>query len=178
MARQLFSRRKWLSLCLAISLAWPGIACARAADEYVAKAAFLYNLVLFSTFAEASKETIYLCVLGRDPFGPALSSLEGKSVGSAKLGVRFPKTSTEAIMQCRILFVSASEEHNIIAIAGWAREAGILTVTDVQGAARKGIMVQIGIEDKKIVFEFNNESARAASVAVSSKVLRLARAVY
>lgn len=163
---------------LVSTMAWLAPAFAEPAEEYVAKAAFIYNVAQFSTFPDKNLGTMEMCVLGRDPFGPVLNSFVGKSVGASKLTVRYPKNSTDAIKQCRILFISSSEEDNLGAITESAREAGILTVADMRGAARKGVMVELAIEDRRIAFEINNEAARAANIAVSSKVLRLAKAVY
>lgn len=163
---------------LVAAMAWPVSASTEPAEEYVAKAAFIYNVAQFSTFPEKNSGTMEMCVLGRDPFGPVLNAFVGKSVGVSKLTVRYPKSSADAIKQCRILFISSSEEDNLGAITESAREAGVLTVADTRGAARKGVMVELAIEERRIAFEINNEAARAANIAVSSKVLRLAKAVY
>lgn len=163
---------------LAPIILWPVTASAESADEYAAKAAFIYNIALFSTFPDQSQDTLHLCVLGRDPFGSTLKAMEGKLVGAKKLAVHYPKSSTEAAKRCRIVFISSSEVDNLQAIVDSAQEAGTLTVADTRGAAQKGVMVELAVEDKRIAFEINNERARAANITISSKVLRLARVVY
>jgi hypothetical protein len=47
---------------------------AQAADEYAAKAAFIYNIAQFSTLPNMNG-VARLCVLGRDPFGSTLGTL-------------------------------------------------------------------------------------------------------
>jgi hypothetical protein len=64
------------------------------------------------------------------------------------------------------------------AIADRARAAGVLTIADMRGAARKGVMLELVLDDRRIAFEFNGAAARGAGVVLSSKVLRLARAIY
>ncbi|MFS0757551.1 YfiR family protein [Noviherbaspirillum sp. 1P10PC] len=151
---------------------------AQVANEYAAKAAFLYNVMLFSSFPVGGNGTIRLCVLGRDPFSGGLNMLEGKEINSSKLTIAYPRTSTEAFKQCQAVFVALSEADNILALATLGKESGVMTISDVEGSARKGIMVELHIENNKIAFEFNNDSAHSARISLSSKVIRLAKSVY
>ncbi|MDQ1816425.1 YfiR family protein [Massilia sp. CCM 9210] len=171
-------RRHCCALALALLLPASAQTQAPAAAEYAAKAAFIYNIALFSTFPNAQAKLIRLCVLGRDPFGNLLASLEGKPLGAAKMTIAYPRSGHDALKQCQIVFISASESDSVALLAQSARQEGVLTVSDAKGAARMGIMVELDVEDKRIAFEFNAEAARAANIALSSKVLRLARAVY
>ena len=164
-----------LALSLAILPAAP--ARAQAATESAAKAAFIYNVALFSNLPGVSG-TVRLCVLGRDPFGAALERLEGKSVGEAKMTVAYPHSHSEALRQCQILFISASEADSLGTLAEAAKAAGILSISDSKGAARRGVMLELYVEERRIAFECNGAMARAASIVLSSKLLRLARAVY
>jgi hypothetical protein len=150
---------------------------AQAADEYAAKAAFIYNIAQFSSFPNMNG-VVRLCVLGRDPFGSALATLEGKMLGNARLTILYPRSGPEALMQCHILYISASESDDMAVLAEGARAAGVLTIADTRGAARKGVMLELYVDDRRIAFEFNGAAARGAGVALSSKVLRLARAIY
>lgn len=162
----------------AASLLCCAVCFAQSAPEYAAKAAFIYNIALFTSFPNAGQGMVRLCVMGRDPFEGAFRALEGRAVGAAKLSVAYPDTGSEAMSQCQIVFISASEADNLDRLAELGRRAGVLTIADIKGAARKGVMVELSVEDKKIVFAVNAEAARGANIALSSKVLRLARAVY
>ncbi len=164
-------------LLLPCCLLSPAAVQAQAADEYAAKAAFIYNIAQFSTLPNMNG-AVRLCVLGRDPFGSALATLEGKPLGNARLSVLYPRSGPEALMQCHILYISASEADDMTALADSARAAGVLTIADTRGAARKGVMLELVLDDRRIAFEFNGAAARGAGVVLSSKVLRLARAIY
>lgn len=170
--------RLQLACALALAALAPAPAHAQAAAEYAAKAAFIYNIALFSNFSNANTGLVRLCVLGRDPFGDTLNKLEGKSLGEATITIAYPRSGGEALKQCQIVFISASEEDNFAVLADAGKAAGVMTIADTKGAARKGIMLELSVEDKRIAFEFNVEAARTANIALSSKVLRLARAVY
>ena len=159
-------------------LSWPSHGRAPSAAEYAAKAAFIYNIALFTTFPHADGALVRLCVLGRDPFDGALHALQGKAVGTARLAVEHPESAMEAMKRCQILFISDSEAADLIALGEAARDAAVLSIADVRGAAKKGVMLELAVQDKRIGFEFNGAAARSANIALSSKVLRLAKAVY
>lgn len=159
-------------------LLWPACGRAQSAAEYEAKAAFIYNIALFATLPQAPAGQLRLCVLGRNPFDNALAGLQGKAVGAARLVVEHAASAMEAMKRCQILFISDSEAASLQALAEAGRDAAILTIADVQGAARKGVMLELSVQDKRIAFEFNGAAARAANITLSSKVLRLAKAVY
>jgi hypothetical protein len=169
--------RPSLARLLLLCYLLPAVAHAQAADEYAAKAAFIYNIAQFSTLPNMNG-VVRLCVLGRDPFGSALATLEGKPLGNARLSIVYPHSGPEALMQCHILYISASESDDMTALADSARAAGVLTIADTRGAARKGVMLELVLDDRRIAFEFNGAAARGAGVVLSSKVLRLARAIY
>jgi hypothetical protein len=170
-------RPRLARLLLPCCLLSPAAVKAQAADEYAAKAAFIYNIAQFSTLPNMNG-AVRLCVLGRDPFGSVLATLEGKPIGNARLSVLYPRSGPEALMQCHILYISASEADDMTTLADSARAAGVLTIADTRGAARKGVMLELVLDDRRIAFEFNGTAARGAGVVLSSKVLRLARAIY
>lgn len=167
---------KGLCALLALLLAVPALP-AVPATEYVAKAAFIYNIALFSKFPNTNP-IVRLCVLGRSPFGNTLNALEGKPLGESAIALAYPRSGSEAVAQCQILFISASEAHHLDLLAESARELGVMTISDIRGATRLGVMLELAVENQRIVFDFNGPAARAAGIVVSSKVLRLARTVY
>jgi len=174
--------RRVLVLCLTSLLALPAApgrvhAQPQAADEYAAKAAFIYNVALFSSLANTTG-VVRLCVLGRDPFGGMLAALDGKALGRAHMAIDYPRSSIEAIAQCQILFLGASEADDLATLAERAKAAGVLTIADIDGAARRGVMLELDVDAHRIAFEFNATAARAAGISLSSKVLRLARAIH
>ncbi|UVW30065.1 YfiR family protein [Massilia sp. H6] len=150
---------------------------AQTVSEYAAKAAFIYNVTRFSSLTHVHP-VLRLCVFGRDPFDGALDSLEGRSVGQSKLTIAYPRSAKQALERCQILFISASEEASIGELTEAAGAAALLTISDIKGAARRGVMLELALENKRIAFECNCKAMRAAGIALNASVLRLARAVY
>ena len=99
----------------ALLLLIPLTASAQELDEYAVKAAFLYNFTKFVEWPSSGGQVPFLifklCILGDDPFGPALDqAVRGKTGASGRpMEVRRIKDPAEA-RQCQIVFVKKQEE--------------------------------------------------------------------
>src|SRR6267143_1426179 len=87
-------------------------------SEYQVKAAYLYNFGRFVKWpagvAAGKGDSFPVCVLGRDPFGPILdSTLAGEALEGKPVAIRRIAREQDAA-DCRILFVSSTEEHHSI----------------------------------------------------------------
>jgi len=150
------------------------------AEEYRVKLAFIYNFIKFTQWPENAREdgrsSIVLGVLGEDPFGPALESLDGKVVGDRKLQTRRLKNLEEAAA-CRVLFVSLSEQGRLEPIMRVLRSRSILTVSDIPGFIQYGGVIGLVFVKNKVRFQVNVFAARLSGLQISSKLLRLAEHV-
>jgi hypothetical protein len=150
-------------------------------SEYQVKAAYLYNFGRFvkwpAGLAAGKGDSFPVCVLGRDPFGPILDStlageaLEGKPVVIRR--IRKPQDATD----CRILFVSLTEESHLKEILAAIDQAGVLTVSDIPGFSRRGGIIQFLAEGDRVRFEINLASAESAKLVMSSELLKVAAAI-
>lgn len=160
-----------------LALVCAAAAAAPPVPEYELKAAFLYNFALFVDWpgegrAEGSP-TLPLCVIGRDPFGPALDVLEGKAVRAQKIEVR-RLDWTEGAAECRILFIAASEQGRLARILGAVAGRPVLTVADSEDWLDQGVMINLSRRQARLAFDINLGAARQAGLRISSKLLRLA----
>lgn len=170
--------RSWLcALILLGSLnPLPAGAQTSATTEYQVKVAFLYNVVQFTdwppeAFASESAPLV-VGVLGTDPFGTLLDDLvRDEQVGGRPIAIQRYRTTAE-IGACHVLFVSRSESGRFEEVFAALRGRSILTVGDVEGFARRGGMIRLAGERDRIRVRINLESARAAGLTLSSKLLR------
>jgi hypothetical protein len=152
-----------------------------APTEYQVKAAYLYNFGKFVDWSAAStaakRDGFQICVLGQDPFGPALDaalarqSIEGKSV----MARRIMKPQDAA--GCRILFISSSEDRQLKSIFSVLDGSGVLTVSDIPQFSQRGGMIEFTLEGNRVRFEVNLAPAEAAGLTLSSELLKVAVAV-
>ena len=149
--------------------------------EYQVKAVFLFNFAQFvdwpvSAFAEESTP-LMICVLGDDPFGTYLDDLvRGEQVNNRRLTVQRFRTPEDA-KGCQVLFVSRSESGNLTKALASGREMNALTVSDVDGFAAQGGIIQLTTESGKIRLKINVIAAKALNLVISSKLLRSAEIV-
>jgi hypothetical protein len=151
---------------------------AEAPTEYQVKAVFVYN---FSRFVEwppqaftAPNEPYVIGILGNDPFGTRLDeAVRGEQIDQHPLVVRRFRDLGE-IGDCRILYIDRSEGARLPQILAALDHRSTLTVSDLDGASERGVMIQFTTENNRIRLRINVESARAAGLTISSKLLRSA----
>src|SRR5258706_3362070 len=84
--------------------------------EYEIKAAYLYNFIKYIDWpAQAfppDSQTITIGVIGENPFGPALATLNGKMVKDRKVVVK-EGTTVKDLADCQVVFISASESSRL-----------------------------------------------------------------
>lgn len=159
------------------ALAQPGVS----ATEYDLKAIFLFRFSQFVDWPPTSFTTaeapFVIGVLGDDPFGARLDeAVRGERVNSRAVVVQRYRR-LEDVGACQILFVAPSERSNFTAILASLQGRSILTVGDSEDFARSGGMIHFLTVDNKIRLRINLDAARAANLAISSKLLRTAELV-
>lgn len=148
--------------------------------EYEIKAAYLYTFGRFVEWparAARGDSDFTVCVLGTDPFGPALdSTLSDGTMRGRKVMARRIAAPDEA-SDCYVLFISASEERRLPTIIQALGHVDILTVSDIPQFVTRGGMIQFITAGNRVRFEINLASARGAGLTMSSELLRVASAV-
>jgi uncharacterized protein DUF4154 len=177
--------RKCNAVCLACLLATISVAPrelrADGVSEYQVKMAFLFHFAQFvewppEAFKDASSPLTY-CTIGDDPFHGALEdSLKGKTIASHPLQVQHLK-DREQINSCQILFVAASEKKRVADDLAAAAGRSVLTVGETEHFAQNGGMIGFVLDDDKVRFEINVQSALKAKLKISSRLLLLAKSV-
>jgi len=150
-------------------------------SEYQVKATYLYNFGRFvqlpSNATTAKGDSFSICVLGQDPFGPSLdSTLAGETLDGKPLAAKRISTPRDA-GECRILFISSTEESHLKEILAALDESSILTVSDMPAFSRRGGMIQFVLEGGKVRFEINLAKAETAKLSLSSELLKVATTV-
>jgi hypothetical protein len=173
----------WLGVAaLATLLQMPSLTAQEAKpSEYAVKATYLFNFARFVEWpagaAATAKDSFAICVLGQDPFGQALdATLAGEAVeGKPVVAKRISRLQDSA--DCRILFISPSEDIRLKEILTAVNKSAVLTVSDMPQFARRGGMIQFVLDGSRVRFEVNLTNARDAGLTLSSELLKVAVAV-
>lgn len=151
-------------------------------SEYQLKAAFVFNFAKFVEWPAAAFRTgqspITICILGEDRFGRDLDELvKGQTIGGRGVAVRRIAQAPRADA-CQVLFVSSGEPSQAQELLHAVANLPILTVSEDDEASRRGYIIQLLLEDNKIRFAINLESAERAGIKISSKLLKLAKRIH
>ncbi len=145
--------------------------------EAQVKAAYLYNFSKFVRWQGNSiegEDSFSVCVLGKNPFGSALSSIVAGETIAGKAIVVKNIAGTQEIGTCGILFVTTYEEFRLKQILAAVRHLPALTVSDIPGFAARGGMIEFLNQGDKIRFEVNVAPLHDAGLTVSSELLKVA----
>lgn len=153
----------------------------RFASEYQIKAAYIYNFAAFTEWSTDSfdgpESPLAIGVLGNDPFGNALDdAIKDKTVEGRRLVVK-RSSHIRDLERCQVLFICESEESRMVKDLEAVADRKMLTVSDIDGFAKRGGVVGFTYNDGKVGFEVNIKRAKAARIKISSKMLKLAHVV-
>jgi YfiR/HmsC-like len=149
--------------------------------EYPLKAVFLLNFAEFtdwpSNALDAPDSPFVIGILGDDPFGAVLDdAVQNERVNGRKFIVqRYPRV--EDIKTCHLLFIGQSETRRLDKIVADLKGKPILTVSDIDGSAYRGVCVRFITENNKIRLRINTDSLKEANLTMSSKLLRVAEII-
>ncbi|MEY4907010.1 MAG: hypothetical protein RL260_728 [Pseudomonadota bacterium] len=157
-------------------------ACPQAPGESAVKARMVLSLARFVQWPAsgdgADAGVLRLCVAARqsEVFG-AFSALNGQVIAGRTVQVQPPVSGAGAdAAPCHVLYLHSSAERATELLAQAARSA-TLTVGDAEGFLNRGGMVELMLVNDAIRFDIHLRALRAAQLALSSQVLRLARQV-
>jgi YfiR/HmsC-like len=167
--------------------------------EYQVKAAYLRNFAQFVEWPQAASapagsaaqgnapaqgnaagqpdEPFPICILGQDPFGPALdAALSGETAGRHPLVPRRVANAKDAAAICRVVFI-AEDDRDLRKDLAALDKSAVLTVGDHAEFLKRGGMIQFVLEGNRVRFEVNLTAAKRAGLNLSSELLKVAAVV-
>ena len=148
------------------------------ASEYEVKATYLYNFARFTEWpakdAGEKNDTFAVCVLGQDPFGPILDTILAGEAIDGKHMVHRRISAVQDAGNCRIVFISSSEESRLNETLAVLGKMSALTVSDISDFSARGGMIQFVVERNKVRFEVNLQTTGRAGLMLSSELLKVA----
>lgn len=148
--------------------------------EYEIKAAYLYNFINYIDWPDsafpAPGGTLTIGIVGQNDYGAALETLNGKQAKGRTLALK-QITDPKELDQCQIVFISSSEKARVPEILEKLKDARVLTVSEIDGFAQQGGIINFISERNKVRFEINPDAARRLGLNISSELLKLAKVV-
>jgi hypothetical protein len=154
-----------------------------AQPEYAIKARFLLQFPEFvagppeASLGEASKPFV-IVVLGASPFEGYLDAAQaGRKVRGHPVKVVYTQDHARA-GEGHMLFICASERDHVKDIMARLGRKPVLTVGDTEGFPKRGVVINLVVEDNLPRFEINLAAARFSGLGLSAQLLSLARKVH
>ena len=176
--------RPWSSAVAVLALALlalraPAASAQDQPSEYPVKAAFLLKFGPFvqwpATAFESAASPFVLCIVGDDPFGPALDQASaGQAVGGHPMQVRRTPRVERGGPACHVLYAAGSKAQSPAETLAALQGEPVLTVTDdVHDDGSRGV-VHFVLHDGRIRFRIDKRAAAQNGLVISSKLLSLA----
>jgi len=150
--------------------------------EYEVKAACLFHFAQFvdwpdSAFSDADAP-FSIGILGDDPFGDTLDEIvKGESIRHRGIAIKRSRRASD-LKGCQMLFISNSEKDRVDQILSSLDDASILTVGETDGFAGRGGIINFYLDENKVRFEINPDTAKRHGLKLSSQLLGLGRIVH
>ncbi len=171
---------KYLSLIILLFIFIPLLADNsndKFADE---KAEFILGL---PTQSESSSDTnpnpnrLTIAVIGNSPVTEELRKLIKDSDNELEIVIE-TITLEDDFSNADILFFSEVELSDLAAILKKVRKKPIITVTDAEGFARYGVMVEFITDNDRLEYAINNMASRDAGIKFSKNIVSKAKLTF
>lgn len=165
-----------IAACVAGAVAPSVFAQGSIAPEYNLKTAYLFHFLEFTTWPAHMLDdanALVICIDDNNPWRETLLTLEKRSVHEKP--IRIAGLSGAAQPACHVVLMRSDDiglQKNFS-----SSQTPPLIVSDDPAVPLEHTMINLRVEDNRIVFSINNRKARAAEFEISSKLLRLARSV-
>ncbi len=171
-------RRVWSVVLASIWMA--PLAWSATVAEPELKAAIVYNLLLFTEWPPEHQPNVasplILCIRAGSDLVTPLERLAARGMAGVPIELRQLGNSTE-LRRCHAVFADGSNTHRIELRRRVASGGATVWIADETEIAAVDVGIQLLRNGAKLAFEVNLIALRQAGVQVSSKLLRLARAV-
>ena len=148
-------------------------------DESAVKATFIYYfLQLISWPTELDYPQIRFCVV--DVNTPTMSTFEQllSSPKAAKVIVNVSVISTpRESTQCDYIFIDSRNSHFVLPVISLTNGMGILTVSDAEGFASAGGIIELKRNSSKVKIIINADALSANGLKASSKLMKSAKII-
>ena len=171
-----FARGTRVAALLAGLAAVPWTAAAQPMDAAPASKIRAGMLLNFAKFVEWPAEAgpanpLSICVIDDAAVAEALEeSLRGRSSNGRELIVRRLKADG-AVRECHVLYASGLNRERATQLLDRVKEASVFTVSDFEGFAPMGGVVQFFMQGNRMRFAINPAAAQRARLRVSAQVL-------
>ncbi len=171
--------KRFFLLVLGFMLFTPNLALALN-SEMDLKAVFMGRFSSFITWPEKKKENFVITIIDNNPFESRLDELyKNKELQKKSVEIRYltPNDNIEKIKDSDIVFITIKNPQKVKEVVDFATKNSILTVSDNDGFAERGGIIQIDFVMQKVKLKINNTASKDANIKISSSLLNISEVI-
>lgn len=168
-------RRRGLGAAALLGCLCPAAADAQSGTPEALKAEVVYRVLMFVSWPqerESLGRSLQVCTMGDGRVDAALHALAGRPIRQLTVETRRLGRS-DPLAGCHLLYLPAPNPLLRPVLA----DLPVLVVSDASTMLDHGAMINLQIEDGRIVFDVELDAARRVGLSINTKLLRLARYV-
>lgn len=159
----------------------PAFAAREGMPEEEIKAAIVFNILLFVEWPKTPvrhEGTFILCTVADSATWRALkNSYDGRPIRGDRISVRNPVAEANELRACDAVFVDGINPQGLFQAAVAIDDTPVLLIGEGPMALQSGAMIGLALSGGRYVFDINLSALKRSALAMSSKLLRLARRV-
>lgn len=168
---------KHLTLLVVLSVAMIGpLQSFAQSREYLLKTGYIEKFTHFIEWPETSDikdstAAFSITVIGENRFGNAIEKIfSGVRVKNRKVRIRYV-SSVDEIENCMVLIISESKGNELDEILNHTKGKPILTIGETKGYGKKGVIINMFIDNNYIRYEINRTALDKSGLKISSLLL-------
>ena len=175
-------KRKIICTALMVLFAAQSVAAADGVQLYEKKiqSGLIYNFLKYTEWPKTigSEDTPFrVCIFGEsDPFEGHLNPISGRTAQQRKILLQYISTPNN-IGDCHLLVVDSRESGKMLQLLGYLKDKSILTISDMEGFAKAGGMIEFAKKNGHIAVNINKSAVDDAHLKINDRMLSLAEVV-
>jgi len=150
-------------------------------SEFEMKAVALEKLALFiewpKSVPENTTDNFVIAVLGQNLFGTTLEQVyKNHKIKEREVKIIYIN-DIDQLPECQMLFIPKLKKSALVKILDHVKTMPVLTVSDTEGYALAGCLINFFNFEGKLRFEINQKAMKLAGFTVDYKLLRVAKIV-
>jgi len=139
------------------------------------KATYIYNIINYITKQGKNKKgkKFTICLYKRKDLLRSLQQYKGKEINSMQIHLREINNNKQCLTSCQMVILPKLEDTKLSTFIKKAKDKNVITISDIAGCAKKGVMIYLKDLTSKIEFEMNLKEMRKADIKLSSRILKL-----
>ena len=143
------------------------------------KAAYIYNFARYTNWANKAAKSgqFIICVHKESDLYMSLKKLENKKIKGMRIKVLILDEGKDSLVPCHIVVLPKLNDRRLRSLVKKAVKSHVLSISDTNGYAQKGVTINLKKVSNKMTFEVNLDQVKRTKLKMSSNLLKLATIV-